>query len=141
MRKLKRIDQSGNSRQGVLQFALCLAALIVAVILAVVSVTDYCRSVEEKNSLTKEVKETRAEKEEVIANNTILRNEVRHLKTKVKNAKEDLKNVSKIPKRIQKIDELTESIGTLGSKLADLNEEIEALRSQLPPGTVLETDE
>ena len=53
----------------------------------------------------------------------------------------DLKDVEKIPKRIQQIDKLSGNISDLEAQLADLNQEIEALRSQLPPGTVVETDD
>ena len=128
--------QSGK----VWQFALCFAALAIAIVLAVVSIRDYRADTREKNELLAELNATRAHKDEVIASNTVLRNEARHLKTKVKNAKEDIKNIDKIPKRIQKVEELAGSISELESQLAELNREIEALRAQLPPGTVIESE-
>lgn len=136
MRTLERQKQLSST----LQFVLCFAALVLAVLVAVFSVRDYRSAVREKDGLLAELKSTRAYKEEVIADNTVLRNEARHLKAKVKDAKEDIKNIDKIPKRIQKIDELTGNISDLESQLAELNQEIEALRAQLPPGTVIEIE-
>ncbi len=132
---------NGMKQKNAVQFVLCAAALVLAFVLAVVSILDYRRSAKENSSLTEQIRDTRSEKDTVIASNEILREEVRHLKNKIKDAKKDLKDIEKIPKRIQQIDKLSGNISDLEAQLADLDQEIEALRSQLPPGTVVETDD
>ena len=141
MRKLRRIDQAEEYRQETWKIVLCCIAMIAALAVAAVSVYNYRLSVQEKSTLLNDVKTTRAQKDEVIANNNILKSEYTHLMAKVKDAKDDVKSIDKIPNRIKKIDELNRDISKLETQLADLDSEIEALRAQLPPGTVVEIDE
>ena len=122
-------DQISGNRKLSLQFILCIAASVMAVLLLVISLSSWVKLTREKNALVSEVNDMTARKEAIIAENNKLEKPQSHLKTKEKDAKLKTKDVEDTESQLNKSAKLRTEIEQLQQNLDDITAEIEALRA------------